>query len=101
MSTLRTNALEGVDAKNSITIVAGTGNVNTTNVQQGLAKVWALYRQSDNSTYDDFNISSTDDDTTGQWVLILQIIWQVKHTQHKNFVRYLMQVGLMTQVITQ
>ena len=41
-------------------------NVNTTNVQQGLAKVWALYRQSDNSTYDDFNISSTDDDTTGQ-----------------------------------
>ena len=36
MSTLRTNALEGVDAKNSITIVAGAGNITTTNVQQGL-----------------------------------------------------------------
>jgi hypothetical protein len=34
MSTLRTNALEGVDAKNSITIVAGAGNVTTTNVQE-------------------------------------------------------------------
>ena len=29
MSTLRTNALEGVDAKNSITIVAGAGNITT------------------------------------------------------------------------
>ena len=38
MSTLRTNALEGVDAKNSITIVAGAGNITTTNVQEGLAK---------------------------------------------------------------
>ena len=40
MSTLRTNALEGVDAKNSITIVAGAGNITTTNVQEGLCKVW-------------------------------------------------------------
>ena len=40
MSTLRTNALEGVDAKNSITIVAGAGNVTTTNVQEGLGKSW-------------------------------------------------------------
>ena len=40
MSTLRTNALEGVDAKNSITIVAGAGNITTTNIEQGLAKVW-------------------------------------------------------------
>ncbi len=38
MSTLRTNALEGVDAKNSITIVAGAGNITTTNVQEGLCK---------------------------------------------------------------
>ena len=40
MSTLRTNALEGVDAKNSITIVAGAGNITTTNVQEGLCKAW-------------------------------------------------------------
>ena len=43
MSTLRTNALEGVDAKNSITIVAGAGNITTTNVQEGLCKVWSHY----------------------------------------------------------
>ena len=40
MSTLRTNALEGVDAKNSITIVAGAGNITTTNVQDSLTKSW-------------------------------------------------------------
>ena len=45
MSTLRTNALEGVDAKNSITIVAGAGNVTTTNVQEGLAKAYGLFNQ--------------------------------------------------------
>ena len=51
MSTLRANALEGVDAKNSITIVAGAGNITTTNVQEGLAKVWCLATQSDNLIY--------------------------------------------------
>ena len=45
MSTLRTNALEGMDAKNSITIVAGAGNVTTTNVQEGLAKAYGLFNQ--------------------------------------------------------
>ena len=66
MSTLRTNALEGMDAKNSITIVAGAGNITTTNVQEGLAKVWCLATQSDNSIYDSFNTSSIGDDGTGQ-----------------------------------
>ena len=66
MSTLRTNALEGVDAKNSITIVAGAGNITTTNVQEGIAKVWCLATQSDNSIYDSFNTSSIGDDGTGQ-----------------------------------
>ena len=45
MSTLRTNALEGMDAKNSITIVAGAGNVTTTNMQEGLAKAYGLFNQ--------------------------------------------------------
>ena len=44
MSTLRTNALEGVDAKNSITIVAGAGNVTTTNVQEGCLKYFVVYK---------------------------------------------------------
>ena len=66
MSTLRTNALEGVDAKNSITIVAGAGNITTTNVQEGLIKAWALNENvSTLSVYDSFNQASTTDTATG------------------------------------
>ena len=63
MSTLRTNALEGMDAKNSITIVAGAGNITTTNVQEGLCKAWIQY--SPNTTNDSFNVSGTTDNGTG------------------------------------
>ena len=68
MSTLRTNALEGVDAKNSITIVAGAGNITTTNVQEGLCKVWCSINQdsSGHPVYDSFNVTSTTDAATGQ-----------------------------------
>jgi len=68
MSTLRTNALEGVDAKNSITIVAGAGNVTTTNVQEGLAKAHC-YWEADTTIVRGLNISSIDDDGTGDWDL--------------------------------
>ena len=69
MSTLRTNALEGVDAKNSITIVAGAGNITTTNVQQGLAKSFINFdgTASGITTRTSFNISSTTDLTTGNY----------------------------------
>jgi len=71
MSTLRTNALEGVDAKNSITIVAGAGNITTTNVQQGLNKVWCSLDQdsSGHPVYDSFNVASTSDGATGVTVI--------------------------------
>jgi hypothetical protein len=65
MSTLRTNALEGVDAKNSITIVAGAGNITTTNVQEGLAKQWAFYNQTTPAVGDSFNTASITDASTG------------------------------------
>jgi len=65
MSTLRTNALEGVDAKNSITIVAGAGNITTTNVQQGIAKVWASFDGSSSGFLDSFNCASLTDHGTG------------------------------------
>ena len=68
MSTLRTNALEGVDAKNSITIVAGAGNITTTNVQEGLAKAHC-YWEADATIVRGLNISSIDDDGTGDWDL--------------------------------
>ena len=71
MSTLRTNALEGMDAKNSITIVAGAGNITTTNVQQGLIKVWSvLDGRSTPSFYDSFNASSITDSGTGDYRLV-------------------------------
>ena len=65
MSTLRTNALEGMDAKNSITIVAGAGNVTTTNVQEGLCKAWA--RLDPNTLQDSFNTASILDNGTGDF----------------------------------
>ena len=67
MSTLRTNALEGVDAKNSITIVAGTGNVTTTNVQEGLCKSWINFDSSIATIIDSFNIGSISDNGTGDF----------------------------------
>ena len=65
MSTLRTNALEGMDAKNSITIVAGAGNITTTNVQEGLCKAWAVYDMGDNAVDDSNNVTSFTDQATG------------------------------------
>ena len=67
MSTLRTNALEGMDAKNSSTIVAGAGNITTTSVQQGLAKVFSytVYSSGTPTSADSFNVSSYDDNGTG------------------------------------
>ena len=69
MSTLRTNALEGMDAKNSITIVAGAGNITTTNVQEGLCKLIAKSNQSSNEIEFGFNTSSYTDSATGLYIL--------------------------------
>ena len=69
MSTLRTNALEGVDAKNSITIVAGAGNITTTNVQEGLLKQWVSYNQT--SIVDSFNTTSFTDNGTGDYSITI------------------------------
>ena len=77
MSTLRTNALEGMDAKNSITIVAGAGNITTTNVQEGLVKASAMidppndFGGGANTTYSTINVSSLTDDSTGNFTLTL------------------------------
>ena len=67
MSTLRTNALEGVDAKNNITIVAGAGNVTTTSMQQGLAKNWlhSVIGSGTPANTDSFNTSSITDTEAG------------------------------------
>jgi len=81
MSTLRTNALEGVDAKNSITIVAGAGNITTTNVEQGLTKAWADFSTSSGNTINgSFNIGSITDIGTGDVYL--------NYTNNMNDVHY-------------
>ena len=70
MSTLRTNALEGVDAKNSITIVAGAGNVTTTNVQSGLAKVLVAMNSTATALgTSNLNLSSGTDNGTGDYTI--------------------------------
>ena len=71
MSTLRTNALEGMDAKNSITIVAGAGNITTTNVQEGLCKAWAYYPTASSFTnHDSYNVTSLTDQGAGDCRLV-------------------------------
>ena len=68
MSTLRTNALEGMDAKNSITIVAGAGNITTTNVQEGLAKAFNVAdMDSDDIFRDSLNFASFTDNGSGDF----------------------------------
>ena len=67
-SELKVNTLTGVSTAGSIA-VTGEGNSTTTNLQQGLAKVWAYFNQASSSTTpaDSFNVSSIDDDGAGDF----------------------------------
>ena len=62
-SQLKVNTLTGVTTAGSI-VVTGEGNSTTTNLQQGLAKAWAV-SVSGASPLDSFNISSVTDNSTG------------------------------------
>ena len=63
MSEVKTDKLTGVGTAGSI-VVTGEGNSTTTNLQQGLAKVWCSV---DVTTVDDsLNISSLTDTATGK-----------------------------------
>jgi hypothetical protein len=65
-STLKINTLTGVSTAGSIA-VTGEGNSTTTNLQQGLCKVWITLdgTASGATERDSFNVTSTDDDGTG------------------------------------
>jgi len=64
-STLKINTVTGVTTAGSIA-VTGEGNSTTTNLQQGLAKVWI--RASDAAvSADSFNVSSELDNDTGDY----------------------------------
>ena len=65
MSTLKTNTLTGTTSAGSI-VVTGEGGSTTTNLQQGLVKVW-FNLQEDNDYRDSFNIASFTDNGTGDF----------------------------------
>ena len=65
MSEVKTNKLTGTSPAGSI-VVTGEGNSTSTNLQQGLGKVWC--NQSNGTTINDsFNTSSVDDNGTGAY----------------------------------
>ena len=68
MSTVKVNTLTGTTTAGSIA-VTGEGNSTTTNLQQGLAKVWADINAGQGSYGDSFNTTSITDNGTGDATL--------------------------------
>ena len=66
MSTVIVNTLTGTTTAGSIS-VTGEGNSTTTNLQQGLAKLWSVWDSSNGSSKDSFNSASLTDNATGRW----------------------------------
>ena len=70
MSTIKTDTLTGTSTAGSIS-VTGEGNSTTTNLQQGLVKVWLHFDQKGDSgstqALDSFNVGSVTDNGTGQY----------------------------------
>ena len=64
-SELKVNTLTGVSTAGSIA-VTGEGNSTTTNLQQGLTKVWCIYDADNTSIRDSFNIASITDNANGR-----------------------------------
>ena len=68
MSTIKTNTLTGTTSAGSIN-VTGEGGSNTTNLQQGLTKVWCHWvndtSQATNGIYDSLNVSGLTDVGSG------------------------------------
>ena len=59
-SELKVDKFTGVTTAGSI-LVTGEGNSTTTNLQQGLSKVWCSWTGDGASAYDSFNVSSLTD----------------------------------------
>ena len=65
-SELKVDKFTGVTTAGSI-VVTGEGNRTTTNLQQGLAKVWACVEQVTTAFDDSFNCSGITDVATGRF----------------------------------
>jgi len=71
MSTLKTNTLTGTTSAGSI-LVTGEGGSTTTNLQQGLKKVWINFNGGGTiATRDSFNVTSITDDATGRYTVTI------------------------------
>jgi len=64
-SELRVDNLKGSTTGGSINVL-GEGTSATTNLQQGLAKVWSTQSEDGTSTLDSFNVTSIADTATGK-----------------------------------
>ena len=71
-STLKINTLTGVTTAGSIA-VTGEGNSTTTNLQQGLAKVWVNFdgTATNAASRDSFNVSGMTDGGTGNYTITI------------------------------
>ena len=65
-SELKVDKFTGVTTAGSI-LVTGEGNSTTTNLQQGLAKVWSCVEQGTTAFDDSFNCSGITDVATGRF----------------------------------
>ena len=71
MATLKTNTLTGTSTAGSIA-VTGEGNSTTTNLQQGLVKVWANLKGTDTfGLRDSFNVTSATDNGAGDHTITI------------------------------
>ena len=71
MATLKTNTLTGTSTAGSIA-VTGEGNSTTTNLQQGLIKVWHNFDgEGTIATRDSFNSSGLTDNGTGDYSITI------------------------------
>ena len=66
MSTIKTNTLTGTTSAGSI-VVTGEGGSTTTNLQQGLAKVWGNFGPNGTAVRDSTNVSSLTDTSAGRY----------------------------------
>ena len=70
-SVLKVNTLTGVTTAGSIS-VTGEGNSTTTNLQQGLSKVWGNFEGDGTvAISDSFNTSGITDNTTGDYTIAI------------------------------
>ena len=65
-SEIAIDKLKGVSSAGSMTVV-GEGGSTTTNLQQGLAKMWLHYNHDTPAVQDSFNVTSVTDVTTGNF----------------------------------